>query len=116
MTAETLLKLAERCEWMDGADLRLDSEIDVAVGRAVDPDPRFPPHYTACLDVARTLVPEGAQFGCGSKDATGRAWAWVGQKGGPMNSGEEIGAGTTPALALTAAALRARGRLVGDDR
>lgn len=62
----------------------------------------------AFLDAAMMLAPEGMQFGCGSKDATGRAWAWVGQEHGPMNSRESIANAATPALALTAACLRAK--------
>ncbi len=66
---------------------------------------RYPP-FTASLDSAMSLV-SGQDFGAGSKDATGKAWAWVGAFDGP----DHISNAATPALALVAAALRARAAL-----
>ena len=109
-----LLELAERCARATGPDWKLD----LAIFEAADPeayrgsvlgayhraDRVTPPSYTASLDAAMTLVPLGQQFGCGSKDATDRAWAWAGQ----FSEGDYIANAATPALALCAAALRAR--------
>jgi len=99
----TLLALAERCEQAAGPDRELDARIyilitggsaDDADYAATDPDVTCnPPPYTASLDAAVTLVPEG----CG----------WM-----VMSSAAKVGVwpshGATPALALCAAALRAR--------
>ena len=62
--------------------------------------------YTRSIDAAMTLVPEGFIFGCGSKDATKTAWAWA-SPDVPLEY-RSISNGATPALALCAAALRAR--------
>lgn len=115
---ERLLELAERVEAAMGPDRELDFYIwaalngvteitDPAEGRDANGEWHlygFVDPYTASLDAAMTLVPEGQEFGCGSKDATGTAWAWAGQHNGP----EEIASAATPALALCAAALRAQ--------
>jgi hypothetical protein len=110
----TLLALAERCEQAAGPDRELDAEISVVVGRhethverRSDGTTKLLPwrgdgtgsynidcrRYTASLDAAVTLVPEG----CG----------WM-----AMNNASKVGVwpshGATPALALCAAALRAR--------
>jgi hypothetical protein len=64
---------------------------------------RQPPAYTASLDAAMTLVPEECDFGVGSfDDSVKLPWAWV-------RTDETEGHAATPALALTAAALLARG-------
>lgn len=118
-----LLKLAERCEAATGPDRELDGAVHTAVtgfeprrGGIGWPDnalvvPGFPgwvplPAYTASIDAAMSLVPSGMEFGCGSKDDSGSAWAWVGKFHGPLNI--EEGEPTSAALALCAAALRAR--------
>jgi hypothetical protein len=115
----TLLALAERCEQAAWPDRELDAEIAWMLTaqdrkRLGPPDLRreiwhaglptpawvpfenvssFHPHYTASLDAAVTLVPDG----CG----------WM-----VMSSAAKVGVwpshGATPALALCAAALRAR--------
>jgi len=107
----TLLALADRCEQAAGSDRELDAEIAVAlfggnviydlkikqwrrikITSAWRMDHPLPP-YTTSLDAALTLVPEG----CG----------WM-----VMSSAAKVGVwpshGATPALALCAAALRAR--------
>ncbi|WP_144035781.1 hypothetical protein [Sphingopyxis bauzanensis] len=68
---------------------------------------REPRPYSTSIDAAMTLVPPGHIFGCGSKDATGTAWAWS----GPADPLEyrSISNAATPALALCAAALKAKG-------
>jgi hypothetical protein len=110
----TLLALAERCEQAAGPDRELDAEIALAIGYTREKKGReriawwrnpkgqqigydgwhnFPPSFTASLDAAVTLVPEG----CG----------WM-----VMNNAAKVGRwpsrGATPALALCAAALRAK--------
>jgi hypothetical protein len=62
------------------------------------------PAYTASLDAALSLVPEGYSFLVGSGDQLGPPWAWVGTD--PEHVKGESAA--TPALALCAASLRAR--------
>lgn len=122
-----LLELATRCEAATGPDRELDAVIAATLrvgteygwadsypawkgrddGRVYlcKGGPSFPsPNYTASLDAAMTLVPEGFQFGAGSRDASNRAWAWCGtdhEKAKIANAG-------SPALAFCAAALRAR--------
>lgn len=111
-----LLALAERVEAATGPDRELDCYIAVAVRwhpPGVDPqllaDPRTKglylaraPHYTKSLGAARSLVPGN----CGYV-----LWGPTGKK--PSASVEVDGewlayvSGETPALALTAAALRA---------
>jgi hypothetical protein len=69
--------------------------------------------YTASLDAAMTLVPEELDFACGRgidvETGPNRAacYAWVGEGEGDLMFA------STPALALCAAALRARAKLHG---
>jgi hypothetical protein len=108
-----LLKLAERCEQASGPDLDLSHDIARAlVGHS---GYKYQP-YTASLDAAMTLVPEGWQgdrlswwAGCEAScvlietHLVGDEWVreagWLGRVEGEA---------ATPALALCAAALRAR--------
>ncbi len=109
-----LLALAERCERATGASYDLEKAIGVAMHGPIVPKP-----YTASLDAAMGLVPEmwcvealGQHYdgpnrgkwrcsiyirnpGLGPKSCTSDPWAAA----GPC---------ATPALALCAAALRAR--------
>lgn len=57
---------------------------------------------TGYLDDAVQLVSKGYQWGVGSRDATGAAWAWAGLS----HDASATSNAATPALALTAAALR----------
>jgi hypothetical protein len=131
-----LLKLAERCEAATGPDRELDGAIVVAIDgdrQTIlynEPGP-FPqkavrgpirdlmltgddlasyinaPTYTASLDAATTLVPEGMSWGVGPRDGTGKAWAWVGSHDDMYLAKKPA----TPALALCAASLRARAEI-----
>jgi hypothetical protein len=106
----SLSDLAERCEKATGPDYRLDNEIAAAVGRS-------PPHgsietyiegqhgrwFTASLDAAMTLVPEGFDWIIGHTNSGLTIHAEVGGRGGEYQR-----FAATPALALCAAALRAR--------
>lgn len=122
----TLLALAERCETATGPDRELDGAIYIAVlipaeraGR-IDQNGGFVgwwpkdgpyvgarevPAYTASLDAALTLVPEGWHW-----SADSRRFGYVRgrgpQDGAPDPEGWARGT-ATPALALCAAALRA---------
>ncbi len=123
--SERLLALAERCEQATGPDRVLDAEIAMAAGIAPlgsehegnctgwlkAPAISFgvwkSPEFTASLDAAMTLVPEGHCCGAGTKfDGTG--WAYV--EPIPSAVADRVSA-ATPALALCAAALRARPHL-----
>lgn len=124
-----LLDLAARCEAAVGPDHRLDAAVwkaalaepgqleSIAIGREVygDKEAQFRTDRmmdgfrpTASLDAAMTLVPEGHhwQVGEGIETEAGirdRAYAWC------TDADEgELSLAATPALALTAACLRAR--------
>lgn len=102
-----LLALAERCEAASGPDRELDKAIWL-----IAPDQLFEFHsarsyYTSSLDAAMTLVPE---HDIDFQSRQRRSYAAVSFT--PVNGFEQRGEGwaATPALALTAAALRARAR------
>lgn len=88
-------------------------ELDQDIWLAIDPNAwrRRTPHpwlirYTTSLDAAMTLVPEDAAFTLGRPHPDGLAWAHV----YPDPDGEPVqGRAATLALALAAAAIRARG-------
>jgi len=118
----TLLALAERCEQAAGPDRKLDGAVWCAavgysfvkwdgagvVWRGADgsihhcPADRVP-RYTASLDAAVRLVPEGCGYDFG-KNLLGYAWGGITM---PDHNEVETSA-ATPALSLCAAALRAR--------
>lgn len=95
MTKDELIAALEKA---DRPSFKLDNVIDLMafdhgwrVERFGTPD--ITPRYTASIDAALTLVPEGCGFvlmGCAAK------------------VGREIAKGATPAIALCIAALRAR--------
>jgi hypothetical protein len=108
-----LADLAARCEKATGPDRELDAEIYVAldanrenrdalaINGAVG---SWVPDFTASLDAAMTLVPEGWYWQVGQGN---HAWAAVYENPiPPAMRVDPIAA--TPALALCAAALRAR--------
>jgi hypothetical protein len=135
-TREKLLELAAKCEAATGPDAAIDREIWlkavadkeqrflVEVGRDAhgDKEANFRTdwmadgaRYTASLDAAMTLVPEGVSFALGKGIVTelgdsATDYAWCGSKADP-HSGPYCWA-ATPALALCAAALRARNEQV----
>jgi len=127
----TLLTLAERCEQAAGPDRELDAEIALAIGYTREKKGReriawwrnpkgqqlgydgwhnFPPSFTASLDAAVTLVPEGRAWTVGQNL---HHWHWqasinaLNDEGNPTSIGFGGPCGW-PALALCAAALRAR--------
>lgn len=89
--------LITRLESADGPSYALDREIGKAVGRAFAP----PQPYTASIDAALTLVPEGWKWAVTSKNSA----CCHEQHIAPLNWSYAA----TPALALAAAALKARG-------
>ena len=127
---EKLNELAARCEASDGPDRDLDWMVADAIGhqafeRKVAIWPPFMPgskldktvpYYTASLEAAMTLVPEGWNWMAGNRDQpVARAYvnngqlhyAGYGTRRNPKHLWSEVVA-ATPALALTAAALKAR--------
>jgi hypothetical protein len=113
MKRDDLPALAERCEQAKRSSFLLERLIAVAVG--YDPQVRIPA-YTASLDAAITLVPEGWRIGDLSQHdhptlrAKGdwTAWLYPDGKLEPVTGDKpRCRFAATPALALTAAALRA---------
>ena len=95
--ADTLIKLAAKCEAATGPDTGLNFEIWEAVGGTP-----FHLDYTESIDAALTLVPEGCAWHVGCEiDFTPTARVW-----GHDVHADEFGA--TPVIALCIAALRAR--------
>lgn len=120
----TLLELAERCERCERAE-GADRELDLRIEAAVNPEydgldeayARFltqygkHPKYTASLDAAMSLVPEGWDWSAGTATVEGfrPAYAEASPQTQPFPVEMDISAeAATPALALVAAALRAR--------
>lgn len=96
-----LLSLATRCEEATGANKMLDEAIYEAVGAVPIRHHSFVyPHYayTASLDCAMSLVPEGREHD----------WSLIGGSYWQAEVADESADAATPALALCAAALRAR--------
>ena len=112
MTRTTLLALASRVEAATGADSGLDSEIHHAVLNGVGVGSYgTQPAYTASLDAAMSLVPSGWRPTISQHLAPLPHWAvrldcW--------NEQVRVKA-ATPALALTAACLRAFAVLEQDN-
>ena len=104
---DDLLKLAERCEQATGPNFALE----LAIFSALKPReyPSVPRPYSASIDAAMTLVPEGALWLIGS-EPWGKPWARCYHVERAMEQPEGYGdavEAATPALALCAAALRA---------
>lgn len=101
--SNALLELADRVEQATGPDRDLDGEIHSGIGKR-DQQWSYAPSYTASLDAAMTLVPEGLDV---------NLW-WGIRKGLPLATAEidagMVGMAATPALALAAACLRTRGQ------
>ncbi len=128
MKREDLMSLADRCEKAQGADRLLDFDIAQMIGLvpigavqmryAIDPglftttggDATAVPRYTASLDAALSLVPEGwawAVYGGAREEIV--ATAYCVPNGGRLPWPDWVTdiCAATPALALCAAALRA---------
>ena len=125
MTPAELLLLAERVEAASGPDREMDLAIAIMLGKAPANTIRgnvtgfcyFDEYsspccvtiaqYTASLDAAMSLVPKGFGFIAGTNLDNGKGQATVSfqERGNWYHCGRYA---ATPALALTAAALRAR--------
>ncbi|MBS87183.1 MAG: hypothetical protein CL858_29550 [Cupriavidus sp.] len=123
MNKGDILELAERVEALEGADREVDAAITAARGYKIILDdgglsffynPRVRmgretvPAFTASLDAAMTLVPEGWWVQHVGHCRSG--WRCRVETNGPPSISIPTGAmpvSETPALALTAAALRA---------
>lgn len=106
-----LLKLAVRCETATKRDQKLNEEIHLATFLERDHWSAVWPDYTGSIDTAMGLVPEGTAL-----DQLGEWMHPLVRENGPWLCILLVGGATlvrcnhaaTPALALTAAALRAR--------
>lgn len=105
MTPARLNELADRVEAATGPNFELERQIWIAIG---SPAIRPIPVYTASLDAAMTLVPE-SWYRVEQQQTREGAWAKVTLLEKGFTPADE-GHAATPALALTAAALRARAR------
>lgn len=106
--AETLLSLAERVEAASGADRELDGAIHIVLygepGDKIDWSfAALVSPYTASLDAAMSLVPEGYDLTIDRRQGYSEAAVYADWN---MRADGQAKA-TTPALALLAAALRA---------
>jgi hypothetical protein len=115
-----LEQLALRCEGASGPDRELDalifaSTLDLTNTRIASIEDWAAeavrgkwnwPRYTASIDAAMTLVPEGWVTFLASEDRHSRRWKWHLRCAGVNAEARSV----PPALALTAAALRARAR------
>ena len=118
----TLLALAERCEQAAGPDRELDCHIHALIeGRNIRPErwietvrlhDHAVPRYTASLDAAVTLVPEGYYWQAANgkrRHSEPQACADLFVAHGPNRGDMSFTAdAATAALALCAAALRVR--------
>lgn len=112
--AQALIDLAERVEAASGPDREIDQDVFCEVDLAPFVEGAFDayraPTYTVSLDAAMTLVPEKwrlRQINYSAPCADDRKWH-LNLHGGSEGQDTFVGRGVTPALALTAAALRAR--------
>ena len=104
MTRAALEALAKRCE-SEPASRELDVAIALAIFEPEDLIGHSPAKYTTSLDAAVSLVPSGWVWDLAS---TGTAWCMADAQSGELFASTK---GKTPALALCAAALRARADL-----
>ncbi len=108
MNSEEMLALAGRVEQANGPERELDFDIADAVLGPIKPPYRrgYCEKYTASLDAAMTLVPQGQDWYVTSiRPLTGRFAGAIYKGSEPSMDYAEA---ATPALALCAAALRAR--------
>jgi hypothetical protein len=136
MDKQRMLELAERCEAATGPDWGLDREIWLAAFATIDDRTAieigweahgeaeaefrinrlmdgFAP--TASIDAALTLVPEGMSVRMGWCAGAGYAECFTPGSYGDRDLGTGTIVAATPALALTAAALRAHAGDTGNE-
>lgn len=109
-------EIADHCEKAAGPDRSIDGMIAMAVGASMPDDPAgWPPKYTASLDAAMSLKPDGwcIDAGTGGGDYIYGPWARCFPD---THQGQSAGTGNrnaaTMALAICSAALRAIGAAV----
>lgn len=118
MPIDKMAELIERVERASGPDREIDLAIARVMGTIVlqrnfsDTGNHETTHweYTASIDAAMTLVPEGwklRQMNFSAPCADDRKWH-LSLYGGSVGEDCFVGRGATPALALCAAALKAR--------
>ncbi len=109
MSGAEMEALIQRVEAAEGPDRELDGEIH-GIPSAACCDWDDVPHYTASLDAAASLIPEGYDWILERTNGGLTICARVGHNDPDRNSW-----GDTPALALCAAALRALLEMEGGD-
>ena len=104
--------LADRVEALKGADREVDREIFATIHSgpewmhlSKETQGVWASHYTAFFDAAIALVPEGWATFLATEDRHSHSWRWQLRGGYGWKAAARA---ATPALALTAAALRAR--------
>jgi hypothetical protein len=111
------MDLAERCEAATRPDRELDAEIALATGAVKVINgwrynsanrAREVEHFTASLDAAITLVPDGCDWLINTRGIFAQVW----ERKAVGDGSWEARTAATPALAMCAAALRA---LATDD-
>ena len=118
-TKQTLLDLAEQCEKADGPDRGLDEKIERITGNYTafgfytlgdnDFDEYIPTRYTSSLDAAMTLLTEGWFTSNYHAGWSGGHWWELSCIRDDLQQYISVkGHAKIPALALTAAALRAK--------
>ena len=112
-----LVELADRVSALGGPDREVDFEIEKLVrprAYMLDGPARQDPAYTASLDAAMTLVPDGWEWQMEAEETEmffpPSPWTYRVEMGNLIKV-----EAATPALALTAAALRARATLQETD-
>jgi hypothetical protein len=101
----TMKELIGRLKAATGPDRKLDEAIDEYAVTLLGLPPRVvPPPYTASIDAALTLVPDGEDWHMQSHASVAACWASVGR----FTRGPMLWKHATPAIALCIAALRAR--------
>lgn len=110
-----IAELIARLEMASEPDRELDCLIymsindtpDVCGGRLLEEDKA--PAYTASIDCALTLVPEGWRTAMVSEMEHRAGWHWrLGEKDGGLRGRSTNGVGPTALLAICIAALKAR--------
>lgn len=128
MKSDDLIELAERVERATGPDRELDRAVAEALGwtricsipsgyMAVRPGEKVEyrlPKFSRSMDAAMTLAPKGFDWCAG--DIEGLGWASISPSQQSYSIHSEFDAqAATPALALTAACLRARASMQEQD-
>lgn len=103
-------KLSARVEALEGPDRSIDAQIYFAITNGVGCGmTQDAPRYTASLDAAMALVPEGYGWRLWVPNSTALASISVTMWGNGRSYAPHETTAATPALALCAAALKARG-------